>query len=70
VKNDRLVALVKRYGPYAMVTGASEGIGRSFAEELARAGMNVVLVARREDRLNALAKELEPTWPKPSTIWN
>lgn len=59
MKNDRLGALVNRYGSYAMVTGASEGIGRSFAEELARAGMNVVLVARREDRLNALAKELE-----------
>jgi uncharacterized protein len=42
-----------------MVTGASEGIGQCFAEELAKAGMNVVLVARRQDRLNALAKALE-----------
>jgi uncharacterized protein len=57
--NDRLSARFKRYGAYAMVTGASEGIGRCFAEELAKAGMNVVLVARREEHLNALAKDLE-----------
>ena len=42
-----------------MVTGASEGIGQCFAEELAKAGMNVVLVARRLEKLNALAKTLE-----------
>lgn len=59
MENDHLAPLVKRYGPYAMVTGASEGIGRAFAEKLASMGMNVVLVARREDRLNLLATELE-----------
>lgn len=41
------------------MTGASEGIGHSFAGELDKAGKNVVLVARRQDRLNALAQELE-----------
>lgn len=59
MKNDRLTELPNRYGAYAMVTGASEGIGQSYAEELAKSGMNVVLVARRLDRLTALATELE-----------
>ena len=59
MKNEQSSAMVQRYGSYAMVTGASEGIGRAFAEKIASVGLNVVLVARREDRLNALASELE-----------
>ena len=51
-------SLTKKYGSWAVVTGASSGIGRSFAHQLARAGMNVVLVARSEDALNRTADEL------------
>jgi hypothetical protein len=47
------------YGTYALVTGASEGIGRSFAIELAKRGLNVLLVARRTEVLNLLSQELE-----------
>ena len=47
-----------RYGEWAVVTGASEGIGRAFAVQLAGQGVNLVLVARRETLLTQLATEL------------
>jgi hypothetical protein len=47
-----------KYGPWALVTGASAGLGEQFALQLAAQGMNLFLTARRMDRLESLARSL------------
>jgi len=51
--------LFTRYGGWALITGASAGLGACFAEALARRGFACVLTARREERLRELAARLE-----------
>ena len=47
-----------RYGAWAVVAGASEGLGAAFATELAKRGMHLLLVARRAEALRAVADRL------------
>jgi short-subunit dehydrogenase len=48
----------QRFGPWALITGASSGLGAEFAQQVAANGINVVLVARRKDILD---NEIGPT---------
>jgi uncharacterized protein len=53
---------------WALVTGASAGIGAAFARELASRNVNLILTARRTDRLQALAEELKTRYPIKTEI--
>src|ERR1700728_627196 len=48
-----------KYGPWALVAGASDGVGAAFAAGLAERGVNVVLLARRQAVLDQVAAEIE-----------
>jgi hypothetical protein len=48
----------ERYGPWAVIAGASVGLGEAFARQLAKRGINLVLIARRQDALDSLAADL------------
>jgi short-subunit dehydrogenase len=52
----------EKYGPYAVVAGGSEGLGAAFAEAIARRGVNLVLLARREEQLTATAERLAQSY--------
>ncbi|KAJ5175935.1 Very-long-chain 3-oxoacyl-CoA reductase [Penicillium canariense] len=54
-------------GSWAVVTGASDGLGKEFALQLARAKFNIVLVSRTESKLVALAEEITKQFPNVET---
>ncbi len=61
-------AWLHRYGPWVLVTGASDGIGREAAIEVARRGANVALVARRREVLARLAEELSARYDVQTVV--
>ena len=50
--------LRSRYGSWAVVTGCTDGIGREYARQLARNGLNIVLISRSQEKLKALSDEI------------
>jgi short-subunit dehydrogenase len=66
VRGGRRQATLDYRGQVAVVTGASAGIGRRLAADLARAGAVVVAVARREERLQTLVEEMRSSSPASS----
>ena len=49
---------LKKYGDWAVVTGCTDGIGKAYAEKLAKKGLNIVLLSRSLDKLNELSSYL------------
>lgn len=62
--------LAERYGPgsWALITGASDGLGKAFAQELARHGFNLILVSRTQSKLDRLKGELQALGAQVRTV--
>ena len=59
---------ISKYGEWALITGASKGIGLEFSRQVAAHGLNVVLVARSENSLRQLASSIESDYPVKTRI--
>ncbi|MEO9326748.1 SDR family NAD(P)-dependent oxidoreductase [Gordonia aurantiaca] len=57
-----------RYGPWAVIAGGSEGVGASFAHQLADAGVNVVLIARKPGPLQETAEAVRARGVQAATL--
>ncbi|XP_055637023.1 very-long-chain 3-oxoacyl-CoA reductase-like [Toxorhynchites rutilus septentrionalis] len=55
-------SLSKRYGPWAVITGSSDGIGKEYAKNLAREGLNIMLISRTESKLVQIAQEIRSNY--------
>lgn len=59
---------VKKLGSWAVVTGASEGIGKGYALELARRGLNIVIMSRSQEKLQKVADEIQEKYKREVLI--
>jgi 17beta-estradiol 17-dehydrogenase / very-long-chain 3-oxoacyl-CoA reductase len=50
---------VKKFGEWVLVTGSTDGIGKAFAFELAKRGLNVILISRTKEKLEQIATEIQ-----------
>ncbi|MCG3171286.1 MAG: putative oxidoreductase [Pseudomonadales bacterium] len=62
MQEQEQLRFAQRYGPWAFVAGGSEGIGRSFAEQLAARGLDLILTARRQAPLDEVAAAVSRTY--------
>ena len=58
------INFTEKYGEWAIVTGCTQGIGRYYAEELAKRGMSIVLISRSKSKLEDVAKALADKYGK------
>ncbi|CAH2324522.1 Hypothetical predicted protein [Pelobates cultripes] len=54
--------LARQYGGWAVVTGATDGIGKAYAEELASFGINIILISRNRDKLQTVSESIATTY--------
>ncbi|XP_050514476.1 inactive hydroxysteroid dehydrogenase-like protein 1 isoform X2 [Diabrotica virgifera virgifera] len=57
ISNEK-TSLAKKFGPWALITGCTDGIGKAYAFELAKRGINIVLVSRNEEKLKKTAQDI------------
>ncbi|CAF3118312.1 unnamed protein product [Rotaria sp. Silwood2] len=50
---------IKKFGEWALITGSTDGIGKAYAIELAKRGFNVILISRKKEKLEQVAKEIQ-----------
>ncbi|WP_343466775.1 SDR family NAD(P)-dependent oxidoreductase [Rhodococcus aetherivorans] len=59
---------VQHYGPWAVIAGGSEGVGSAFADELSKAGLNLVLIARKPGPLEETAEKVRSNGVQVRTL--
>lgn len=68
IAGEEDLSLGKRYGNWALVTGCTDGLGKAYSLELAKRGLNIVLVSRNEKKLKDTAQEIEAKYPVKTKI--